>query len=105
MDGSLGLDGRNGGVDVLGNDITTVQHAARHVLAVPRVAFHHLVGGLEARVGNLCHRQLLVVGLLRGDHGSVGGQREVDTWVWHQVGLELCGNRFLSEQVVDCESR
>ena len=53
------------------------------------VALHHLVGGLEAGVGDLSHRQLLVVGLLGGDDGSVGGQREVDTWVGHQVGLEL----------------
>jgi len=30
-----------------------------------------------------------VVGLLGGDDGSVGDKREVDTWVGHQVGLEL----------------
>ena len=54
------------------------------------VALHHLVGGLEAGVGDLSHRQLLMVGLLGGDDGSVGGQREVDTGVGHQVGLELC---------------
>ena len=53
------------------------------------VALHHLVGGLEAGVGDLSHRQLLVVGLLGRDDGSVGGQREMDTWVGHQVGLEL----------------
>ena len=53
------------------------------------VALHHLVGGLEAGVGDLSHGQLLVVGLLGGDDGSVGSQREVDTWVGHQVGLEL----------------
>ena len=53
------------------------------------VALHHLVGGLEAGVGDLRHGQLLVVGLFGGDDGSVGGQREVDTWVGHQVGLEL----------------
>ena len=89
LDGALGLDGGDGGVDVLGHDVTTVQHAAGHVLAVTGVALHHLVGGLECCVGDLRHRQLLVVGLLGGDDGSVGGQREVDTWVGHQVGLEL----------------
>ena len=89
LDGALGLDGGDGGVDVLGHNVTTVQHAAGHVLAVTGVALHHLVGGLEAGVGDLSHRQLLVVGLLGGDDGSVGGQREVDTWVGHQVGLEL----------------
>ena len=30
-----------------------------------------------------------MVGLLGRDDGSVGGQREVDAWVRHQVGLEL----------------
>ena len=89
LDGALGLDGGDGGVDVLGNDVTTVQHAAGHVLAVTGVALHQLTGGLEAGVGDLSHRQLLVVGLFGGDDGSVGGQREVDTWVGHQVGLEL----------------
>ena len=89
LDGALGLDGGDGGVDILGHYVTTVQHAAGHVLAVTGVALHHLVGGLEAGVGDFSHRQLLVVGLLGGDDGSVGGQREVDAWVRHQVGLEL----------------
>jgi len=31
-----------------------------------------------------------VVGLLCRDDWSVTRQHEVDTWVWHQVGLELC---------------
>jgi len=30
-----------------------------------------------------------VVGLLSGDNWGVGGKHKVDTWVWHQVGLEL----------------
>ena len=89
LDGPLGLDGGNGGVDVLGDNITSVQHAAGHVFAVTWVAFHHLVGGLEAGVGDLSNGQLLVVSLLGGDDRGVGSQREVDTWVGHQVGLEL----------------
>ena len=89
LDGPLGLDGGDSRVDVLGHHITTVQQAASHVLAVTGIALHHLVGGLEARVGDLSHRQLLVVGLLGGDDRGVGGQREVDTRVGHQVGLEL----------------
>ena len=90
LDGTLGLDSSNSSVDILGHDITTVQHAASHVLAVTRIAFHHLVGRLEASVGNFANSQLLVVGLLSRDDRSVGNQREVDTWVRHQVGLELC---------------
>jgi hypothetical protein len=53
------------------------------------VTFHHLVGWLEAGIGNLTNGQLLVVGLLSRDDWSICGKREVDTWVGHQVGLEL----------------
>lgn len=49
----------------------------------------HLVSWLEASIGDLSDSELLVVGLLRGDHGRVGGEREVDARVGHQVGLEL----------------
>ena len=42
LDGALGFDGGDGGIDVLGHDVTTIQHAAGHVLAVTRVALHHL---------------------------------------------------------------
>merc|ERR1719203_338829 len=89
LDGPLGLDGGNGGVDVLGDNITSVQHAAGHVLAVTGIALDHLVGRLEASVGDLSNGQLLVVGLLGGDDWSVCGQGEVDPGVGHQVGLEL----------------
>merc|ERR1712213_217279 len=61
LDAPLGLDGGNGGVDILGDDVTPVEHAAGHVLAVPWVALHHLVGGLEAGVGDLGHTELLMV--------------------------------------------
>ena len=89
LDGALGLDGGDGGVDVLGNHITTVQHAAGHVLAVARITLDHLVGRFEAGVGDLGHGQLLVVGLLGGNHRSVRGQREVNARIRDQVGLEL----------------
>ncbi|KFO55419.1 hypothetical protein N302_04493, partial [Corvus brachyrhynchos] len=49
------LDGGDGGVDVLGDDVAAVQQAARHVLAPARVALDHLVGELEAGVGDLRH--------------------------------------------------
>ena len=42
LDGTLGLDGGNGSVDVLGDNVSTVQHAAGHVLAVTGIALHHL---------------------------------------------------------------
>jgi len=89
LDGSLGLDGGDSGVDILGDDITSVHEAASHVLSVARIALGHHGGGLEGAVGDLGNGELLVVGLLSGDDWGVGGKHEMDTWVWHQVGLEL----------------
>ena len=65
LDGPLGLDGGDGGVDILGDHVSPVEHAAGHVLAVAGVALHHGVCGLEARVGDLSHRKLLMIGLDR----------------------------------------
>merc|ERR1712188_37342 len=48
LDGTLGLDGGDGSVDILGHNITSVQHAAGHVFAVARITLHHLVGWLKA---------------------------------------------------------
>ena len=53
------------------------------------VALDHLVGWLEASVGDLGDGELLVVGLLSRDDGSVGDEGEVDSGVGDQVGLEL----------------
>ena len=42
MNGSLGLDGGDGSVDIFGDDITAIKQAAGHVFAVTRIAFDHL---------------------------------------------------------------
>ena len=42
LDGPLGLDGGDGRVHVLRNDVTAVEHAAGHVFAVAWIAFNHL---------------------------------------------------------------
>merc|ERR1712055_487383 len=89
LNGSLGLNSGNGSVDILGDDITSVEHAAGHVLAMAGVALDHLVRWLEACVGDLGYRQLLVIGLLSRDDWGVGDQGEVDSGVRDQVGLEL----------------
>jgi len=89
LNGALGLDGGDGGVDILGDDITSVHHAAGHVLTVAGVALGHHGGGLEGRVGNLGNRELLVIGLLGRDHGGIRRQHEVNTRIRHQVSLEL----------------
>jgi len=47
LDGSLGLDGGDGGVDILGDDVTSVHKAACHVLSVSWVALGHHGGWLE----------------------------------------------------------
>merc|ERR1719357_329815 len=89
LDAPLGLDGGNGSVHVLGHHVSSVEEAARHVLSVTGIALDHLVSRLEAGVGDLRDSELLMVGLLRRDDGSVGDQGEVDPGVRHQVGLEL----------------
>merc|ERR1712054_598133 len=89
LDGSLGLDGSNSGVDILWDDITSVHEAASHVLSVSWVAIGHHGGWLEGGVGDLSNGELLVVGLLGRDDWGIGRKHEMDSWVWHQVGLEL----------------
>merc|ERR1719261_457338 len=89
LNGALGLDGGNSSVDILRDHITTVHEAARHVLAVARIALGHHGGGLERGVGDLSDGELLVVGLLGRDDRGVRGKHEVDTGVRDEVGLEL----------------
>ena len=54
-----------------------------------RVALGHHAGRLIDAVGDLSDGELLVVGLLSRDDGSIGREHEVDARVGHQVGLEL----------------
>lgn len=89
LDGALGLEGCDGAVDVLGDDVTTVEQAGGHVLAVAGVALDHLVVRLEAGHGDFLDRVGLVCGLGGRHDGGVCDEREVDTGVWHKVGLEL----------------
>jgi hypothetical protein len=89
LNSSLCLDGGDGRVDILGDNISSVHEAASHVLTVTRIALGHHVGRFEHRVGDLSNRQLLVVGLLSRDDRSVRGKHKVDARVGHKVGLEL----------------
>merc|ERR1712123_59592 len=90
LDRALGLDCGNCRIHVLGNNISTVEHAAGHVLATPGVTLHHLVCRLKTGIGYFCHRKLFMVSLLRTDDRCIGYQREMDPGVGYQVGLELC---------------
>lgn len=74
---------------LLGHNITTVEQASGHVLAIAGVTLDHLVVGLEAVHGDLVDRVGLVGGLVNRDNGGVGDQREVNTGVGDQVSLEL----------------
>ena len=87
LDRALGLDRGDRGVDVLGDDVATVHEAARHVLAVARVALGHHAGRLEDRVRDLGDGELLVVRLLGEMTGAF--EHEVDARVRHEVRLEL----------------
>jgi hypothetical protein len=89
LNGTLGLESGNGLVDILGNNITTVQQASSHILSIARIALNHLVVWLEARHGDLLDRVGLVGSLGGGDNWGICNEREVDTWVGNQVGLEL----------------
>mmetsp|Transcript_23795 Transcript_23795/g.51450 ORF Transcript_23795/g.51450 Transcript_23795/m.51450 type:complete len:498 (+) Transcript_23795:382-1875(+) len=89
LNGPLSLDGGHSSVDILGHDISSVHEAARHVLAVARIALGHGGLRLEDRRRDLGHGEVLVVGLLRRDDGRVRGEHEVDAGVGHQVRLEL----------------
>merc|ERR1712029_92023 len=90
LDASLGLDGGNGSIDILGDHISSVEHAAGHVLAMTRVTLDHLVGRLKASIGDLRDTELLMVSFLSRDNRGIGDQREMNPGVGHQVGLELC---------------
>jgi hypothetical protein len=61
LDGSLGLDGGDGGIDVLWNDITSVHQTASHVFTVSWVTLSHHGSWFEYGVGDFSNRQLFVV--------------------------------------------
>jgi len=71
LDGSLGLDGSNGGIDVLGDNVTSVHHTTGHVFTVSWVTFGHHGGWLESGVGDLSDGELLVVSFLGRDDWGV----------------------------------
>jgi hypothetical protein len=89
LDRALRLQCGHSLVDVVGDHISSVQEASRHVFAVARITLDHLVVGLEARHGNLLHRVGLMLCFGCGDDGCVGNKREVDARVGNKVGLEL----------------
>jgi hypothetical protein len=76
-------------MDIIWNNITTVQQAGSHVLSITWVALNHLVVWLEAGHGDLLNGVGLMGCLGCRNNWGISDEREMDTWVWDQVGLEL----------------
>jgi len=89
LDGSLGLDGGDGGIDILGDNISSVHHGAGHVFSVSGITFGHHVGGFESTVGDFGNAQLFVIGFFSRDDGSIRRKHEVDSGIGDQVGLKF----------------
>jgi hypothetical protein len=58
LDCSFSFDGSNGGVDIFWYYISSVQHAAGHVLSMTWITFHHLIGWFKNCIGDFSHCQL-----------------------------------------------
>merc|ERR1719213_675178 len=89
LDCTLGLYSCHACVHVLGHHISTVHHAASHVLTMTRIALDHHCRWLKAGIGDISDGELLVVCLLSRDDWCVACQHEVNTRIWHQIGLKL----------------
>jgi len=89
LNGSLGLNGGNSGVHILGDNISSVHKATSHIFTMSGIAFGHHRGGFEGRVGDFGNWELFVVSFLGWDDWGIWGQHEMDSGIWHQVGLEL----------------
>ncbi|KAJ0500071.1 hypothetical protein HanHA300_Chr11g0385631 [Helianthus annuus] len=98
LDSTLGLDGSDSCVHVLGCNVSSVHQTASHVLAVTGIALSHHRRWFERGVGDLSNRKLLVVRLLSGDNRSVRRKHEVDTRVRYEICLEL-GNVHVQRSV------
>merc|ERR1719483_769942 len=64
LDAPLGFDCGDGSVDILGDNISSVEKTAGHVLAMTRVTLNHLVRWLKASICDFTHSDLLMVSLL-----------------------------------------
>jgi hypothetical protein len=81
----------NRGIDVLGDNISSVHEAASHIFVsvLGGVATNQHICRFEYSARYFISCQSFMVSLLSGDERCVGTQGEMDSWVGHQVGLEL----------------
>jgi len=89
LNGSLGFDGGNGGVDILGYNITSVHHTTGHVFTVSGITFGHHGGWFESGVGDFSNRELFMISFLSRDNWSIRGKHEMNSGIWDQVSLEF----------------
>jgi hypothetical protein len=89
LNSAFRLECGNGVVHVVGDDIAAVEQAGGHIFAIARITLDHLVVRLEAGHGDLLHRVGLMLSLGCGDDWRIRNEREVNTWVRDEVGLEL----------------
>ncbi len=85
----VGFHVLSGGYNLSGLHFTAVEHADGHVSTSFRVAFQHLMAGLEALFGEMVDLQLGVGAVGQSLNGGVGYEREVDTRVGYQIGAKF----------------
>lgn len=71
LDGPLCLDVADGSIDILWDNVSSVQQTTSHVLSLPGVALDHLVVALETSDGHLRNRVGLVEGCCQLANGQV----------------------------------
>ncbi len=84
------LHSRYGSIDILWDNIPSVQKADCHVLSIPWITLDHLVLRLKAVLGELLNSHPLMVSLIIAHQGTIGGKGKMDPGVGHKVCLELC---------------
>lgn len=89
LNSSLHLNSGNRSIDVFWNNISSVHQTTSHVLSVSWVALDHHVGWLESTRGDFWDSQLFVVGFFGWNDWGIRRKHEMDSWIWHQIGLEL----------------
>ncbi len=89
LDCALFLQLGDRSIDISGHDITPVQEADGHVLAILGIALDHLVPWLKTGGGDFFDACLLMHGFLGCHNWRIGDQGKVDPRIWNQVVLEL----------------
>jgi hypothetical protein len=71
LDGSLGLDGSNGSINILGDNISSVHKTTSHVLSMSWITLDHHRSRFEDSTGDFRDRKLLMVSFLSRNDWSI----------------------------------